>query len=110
MTNYFVSRHQGAIEWARQSNLHVDIFVAHLDPTLLKAGDCVIGTLPVHLAAEVCERGAQYIHLILDLPAASRGQELSAQALNSFNARLSAFHVQKLADHVYAESIHRNIK
>lgn len=54
MTTLFVSRHQGAIEWIKQQSIQVDVFVEHLNVEEIQAGDVVIGTLPLHLAAEVC--------------------------------------------------------
>src|SRR5207249_10984084 len=43
--------------------------MTHLDLSDVLPGDVLIGTLPVHLAAEVCSRGARYLHLTLLLPA-----------------------------------------
>lgn len=91
MTTYFVTRHPGAIEWARRQGLTVDRQIAHLDPSQLNPGDTVIGTLPVHLAAEVCARGGHYLHLSLDLPPEVRGQELSADQLVAYGARLESY-------------------
>lgn len=54
MTTLFVSRHQGAIEWIKQQSIQVDVFVEHLNVEEIQADDVVIGTLPLHLAAEVC--------------------------------------------------------
>ena len=91
MPTWFVSRHPGAVDWAAQQGLHVDRHIAHLDPDQIEQGDTVIGTLPTHLAANVCQRGARYINLSLDLPAQWRGRELSAQDLQACNARLESF-------------------
>lgn len=78
MTTYFVSRHQGAKDWAQQQGIHIDALVDHIDPSQIQAGDIVIGTLPVHLAAEVQAQGGRYLHLTLNLSAEQRGKELSA--------------------------------
>lgn len=94
MTTWFVSRHPGAIEWARQYGLRVDRLVSHIDSTQVQAGDTVMGTLPVQLAAAVCQQGATYFHLTLDLPAHWRGRELNAEELRHCNARLEAFEVR----------------
>lgn len=73
-----------------------DCHVLHLDPAQVQHhGDTVIGTLPVHLAAQVCARGAAYLHLVLAAPRA-RGRELSAQELLALGATLQPFHVQPL--------------
>ena len=55
----------------------------------------MLGTLPVHLAAAVCERGAVYMHLALDLPANQRGRELTGADLERLGARLLAYEVRR---------------
>jgi CRISPR-associated protein Csx16 len=93
MTTYFVTRHPGAVEWARESGMAIDRQLAHLDIAEVKAGDCVIGTLPVHLAAEVCALGARYFHRALETPPEWRGRELSAEDLRRFGARTVEYRV-----------------
>lgn len=58
-------------------------------------GDVVIGSLPVNLAAEVCARGAIYKHLSIRLEAADRGRELSAEEMDSCEATLENYHVER---------------
>jgi CRISPR-associated protein Csx16 len=96
MTTWFISRHPGAIVWAAQQGLPVDRYVNHLDPDQVQKGDTVIGTLPVNLAAAICERGARFFNLSLDLPANWRGRELSASELRQCNARLEGFAIRQL--------------
>ena len=96
MTTYFISRHTGAIEWAARQHMQVDQLIDHLDAAIVKAGDTVIGSLPVNLAAQVCAQGAAYWHLSLELPAELRGRELSADDLERRGARLEAFDIQAL--------------
>ena len=96
MTTYFVSRHPGAIEWASQQNFQVDALVAHLDPAQVQPGDTIIGSLPVHLAAQVCSRGAAYWHLSLALPAELRGRELSADDMTRLDAEVEPFSVARI--------------
>ena len=71
----------------------IDRHCVHLDALAVEAGDTVIGSLPVHLAATVCAAGARYINLSLDLPASARGRELTANELIAFNARLEEYAV-----------------
>jgi len=97
MATWFVSRHPGAIAWAAAQGLSVDCLVPHFEVAQVQSGDTVIGTLPVHLAAQVCARGAHFFNLSMDIPAHWRGLELSAAQLRSCNARLEAFHVRALA-------------
>ncbi|RMH48789.1 MAG: CRISPR-associated protein Csx16 [Alphaproteobacteria bacterium] len=84
---FFVTRHPGAVEWARRHGIEAEA-VHHLDPSAIRPGDTVIGTLPVHLAAEVCARRGRYLHLVLDLPPEARGRDLSAEEMDRHGARL----------------------
>ena len=94
MTTYFVTRHPGAVDWAGQHGIAVDVTVAHLDVGTIQPGDRVLGTLPVQLAATVCERGGRFFNLSLDVPVELRGRELSAAELMRCNARLEEFTVR----------------
>ncbi len=96
MTRYFVSRHPGAITWAERQGIPVDRVIDHLDITVIQADDTVIGTLPVNLAAEVCHRGARYLHLSLNLPAELRGRELSAGELERCGAEIEEYNVLRI--------------
>jgi CRISPR-associated protein Csx16 len=97
MTTWFISRHPGAIAWAAAQDLPIDSHASHLDPARVQTGDTVIGTLPVNLAAAVCQRGARFFSLSLDLPAHWRGRELSASELRQCNARLEGFDITPTA-------------
>lgn len=60
--------------------------------------DCstVIGSLPVNLAAVVCQRGGRYLNLSVALPAELRGKELSADQLDQHGARLEEFRITNI--------------
>lgn len=96
MTTWLVSRHPGAVEWIYQQGISIDQQVAHLDINQVQAGDCVIGTLPIQLAAEVCARGARYLHLSVQLPFELRGQELDSSTLARLGAQLEEFVVTSM--------------
>lgn len=96
MTTWFVSRHPGALHWMQTHGPAFDRHVEHLDPAQVGAGDAVIGTLPVNLAAEVCARGARYFNLSLQLSASDRGRELSADDLQRCQATLEPYDIRKL--------------
>lgn len=95
MTTYFVTRHAGAVEWAGKRGIAAES-VTHLDVGRVTKGDKVIGTLPVSLAAEVCARGARYLHLTLDIPPEERGKELTAEAMHHLGARLEEYRVERV--------------
>ncbi|KJS69376.1 MAG: CRISPR-associated protein [Comamonadaceae bacterium BICA1-1] len=106
MTVWFVSRHPGALAWAKSQRLQIDQHASHLDAALVHSGDTVIGTLPVHLAARVCAQGAAFYNLTLDLPEQWRGRELSAANLTACNARLERFHIARSQDELPLFSEH----
>lgn len=93
MSILFVSRHAGAHAWAKRQGIDARV-VPHLDVGTLEPGDVVIGTLPVHLAAEACARGARYVHLSLQVPPELRGVELSAEQMAALGAELVGFEVR----------------
>lgn len=94
---YFVSRHEGAIAWVKQQpEWQVDCFVRHLDSAVVQAGDVVLGTLPLHLAAEVCARGAAFYFLALAQTEAGRGSEYSVEDMLRLGCRLQRFDVRAL--------------
>jgi CRISPR-associated protein Csx16 len=84
---YFVSRHAGAMDWVTRRGIHAT-FVEHLDVAAVKPGDIVIGTLPAHLAARICDRGARFVDLAIDIPEADRGRNLTADEMDRYGARL----------------------
>lgn len=96
-TIWFVSRHPGAVEWAKRRKLAVDRWVVQLDPADVRSGDTVIGSLPANLAAEVCARGASYLHLSLRVAEEDRGRELTADELETCNACLIEYFVEEQA-------------
>ncbi len=98
MTTYFITRHPGASDWADEEGFKVDALIAHLDPETIQPNDMVIGTLPIHLAARVCERGGRYLHLSLEIPPDWRGQELSSADLRRFGARLEEYRVTRITN------------
>jgi len=94
MTTYFVTRHKGAVAWAKEQGLEVEL-LDHLDVEKLKAGDTVLGTLPVSIAAEVCALGCRYFHLTLNMPPELRGRELTAQDMDACGAVLEEYDVRR---------------
>jgi CRISPR-associated protein Csx16 len=96
MAVYFISRHIGAIEWAKQQCLEIDQWVEHLSLQDIRPGDIVVGSLPIHLVAQLNVSGARYLHLTIKLPASKRGQELSTKELEEFGACLTEFDVTEL--------------
>ena len=97
MSIYLVSRHLGAVEWMNHMGHHYDKHLTHLDNyDQLSAGDIVIGSLPINLAADLADRGVGYVHLSLSVPEHLRGRELSAEQLSHLDAKLEAFGVRRI--------------
>ena len=97
MTTYFITRHPGAIAWSKQQGITVDQQLAHLDINTIQQGDTVMGILPVNLAAQVCNKGAVYLHLSLNLPPQWRGKELTVEEMQACAACLERYYL-KLID------------
>lgn len=97
MAVWFVSRHPGAMEWMKkQAHWKVDSWVSHLDVTQIQADDVVIGTLPIHLAEEVCSKGARFYFLIIPQTREQRGTELSDAQMVEMGCEIRPYHVKRL--------------
>jgi CRISPR-associated protein Csx16 len=95
MATFFVTRHQGARDWASKKGIQAEI-VAHLDSASIRKDDVVIGTLPVNLVADVNAKGARYLHLVLELPMEARGRDLTAGEMEKFGAALQEYSALKV--------------
>jgi len=94
---YVVTRHVGAIEWIARKGFEGATLVSHLDGETianLNEGDVVIGVLPIHIAAQVCDRGASFYALTINVPPEMRGRELSADDMESLGASIQQFEVR----------------
>ncbi len=90
-----ITRHKGAIDWARQQQIEFDQYLTHLDDVgSLSANDVVYGILPVHQAGLVCSKGIDYFHLCMNVPEEWRGQELTAEQMQICQARFVRYWVQ----------------
>ena len=96
MTTWFISRHPGAIKWVKLQNIQIDRFESHLDTSLVQAGDVVIGTLPLHLAAEVCQKGVKFYLRSMNVTPEQRGTELTCKQLTEQQCSIQPFMVEKL--------------
>lgn len=86
-----VARHEGALEWLADQGIVGDKILEHLDETDiadLRAGDHVVGVLPVELIARLCGIGAVCEVLVVALTHAQRGTELTAVDMKKAGARL----------------------
>lgn len=93
MKTYFITRHAGAKDWAADQGFNAEI-IEHFMPDIVEDGDVVLGTLPIHLAARVCELGGRYFHLVLDIPAELRVKEMTAEMMRKCGAALQEFAVK----------------
>lgn len=93
MKTLFVSRHPSSIRWIRWQPVHIDEFHENCPIEAIASGDIVIETLPMHLAAAVCAKGARYIALTMDIPVKWRGRTLTDEELAACDVRLVEFAV-----------------
>jgi len=94
--NYIVSRHPGAVDWMRRrmGGQPFEVF-EHLEPGFRPApGERVCGVLPLTWVERIHRAGAECWVLEVELPAALRGKELSAEQLDALQARLVRYEVQ----------------
>ena len=97
MKIWFVSRHQGAIEWMKaQSDCTVDHWVEHLDVSLINQNDIVIGILPLPLVADVCAKGAIFYALVMNQSREQRGIEHSLGDMLEAKSHLMRYYVEQL--------------
>ncbi|WP_416190473.1 CRISPR-associated protein Csx16 [Neisseria sp. CCUG17229] len=66
--------------------MQIDCFVAHLNVADVAPGDTVIGTLPIHLAAEICAKKAKFVFLALPQTLEGRGSEYTLQDMREMGA------------------------
>ena len=97
MRTLLVTRHPGAIQWIHDKGINISHHLDHLDTGDIRKGDVVIGVLPIHLAAEVCNRGGEYLHICMEVPPAERGKELSSQKMAQLHASLKRFEITSAA-------------
>lgn len=97
MTVWFVTRHPGAVAWAQRHGVRYDRHVEHIAVDEVKAGDTVIGVLPVNLAAAVCAKDARFFALEITVTRAQRGTELSADALEELQCQVRQYDVRMLS-------------
>lgn len=98
MTDWVVSRHAGAVEWLARRGYADCRHVQHLELGQVRAGDRVVGTLPISAVAELTARGAHYQHLVVPLSSADRGRELSADELEERGARLEGYTAERVPE------------
>lgn len=80
----------------KRQPIAVDRWVTHMAADEVEEGDTVIGVLPLHAAAKVCEKGAIFLALSIELTEEQRGRELSLQDLESIRCSLRRFDVRAM--------------
>ncbi len=97
---WFVSRHSGAWDWflkyGNQGRWNNVERVSHIDIDKVGCGDTIIGILPIHLAADVCDNGAQYWHLSISVPEHLRGKELTCNDMALLPAKLEQYEIRRI--------------
>jgi CRISPR-associated protein Csx16 len=98
MASYLVTRHGGAVEWARRHGIDAE-WKPHFEVADLagvRPGDRVLGPLPVQIIAEVNARGGHYFSIEMQLAAGERGRELSADDMDRLGAGLVEYRVERV--------------
>lgn len=100
MTTYLVTRHQGAVDWARAHGIAAEWkpHFTEADVAALRPGDSVMGPLPVQIIANINARGGRYYHIEMTLPPEARTRELTAADMDSFGARLVEYRVMRVGE------------
>jgi CRISPR-associated protein Csx16 len=99
MTTYFVTRHPGAVEWAKQQGVKVDKTLSHLTQTEINQiteDDVFIGILPINIVADICNKRGRFFNLSMSLPPEARGRELSAEEMSKYNSSIEEFFAMKV--------------
>ncbi len=101
---YIVTRHQRALEWAKQEKVippgEEVKTIDHLTEEMMEGisyHDTVIGAVPVAVDSieRICDKGAYYYHLVMDVPPEARGKELGAEEMRAYHARIERYLVLK---------------
>lgn len=97
LTSYFVTRHSATKVWAKEQEIKVDHWLEHISElSLFNEGDVIYGTLPIQIAAQLCNQGVRYGHFSLQVPPCMRGVEFSVEQLSSFQPKIEFFSIQKV--------------
>lgn len=93
MRGIIVSRHVGAIEFAREfcrfANIEVVMTVDHLDT--VPEVDVIVGVLPLHLAIQLLKQKTVYLVQLPNLPRELRGRELTVEEMVKYGAGVYRF-------------------
>lgn len=91
----FVNRNAGAQDWAQKNGFAAAKIVESFVPDMVEAGDTIVGTLPLPLAAAVHAKGASFIALTMKpVPAELRGTPLSAEQMDELGAAVQPMTVE----------------
>ena len=92
-----VTRHAGAVEWLQNYGFADCEVVNHFTPEMIKAGDVVVGILPLNLVAEVNLKGGRFFALDLVVPAELRGIEMTAEMMTRLGAKIQEYRVSAIS-------------
>ena len=95
---WVVTRHAGAAAWVQARLGQPVCVIPHLHPDAIEPGARYHGVFPLHLAAAICQAGAECWAIAVEMPPALRGQELDAAQLDALGARLVRYAVRERAD------------
>lgn len=92
---FIVTSHSGTVTWMARKGIEADkVVMGDFDVAAVQPGDIVIGTLPLHLAAEVIRKGGRYWNFVLVKPEALRDKrDLAVQEIEQCQPRLEEFRI-----------------
>ena len=96
MTIYIVTRHCASREWILNNLPHSTdetIVQSHLDPNVIQQGDVVVGVLPLHIIAQIYDKGGTFYAFDIVIDKNLRGKELSKKDLVQCQPTLTKYTV-----------------
>lgn len=92
MSVVVVTRHPGLVDYLRTQGIDVECVRAHVTAEEIR-GKCVVGVLPMHLAAEA----KSVTEVTLNLTADQRGRELSYEEVAAAASDMVTYKVTRIS-------------
>ena len=93
MREVICTKHPGAAEWLRRKGVDAPQITT---PWMLEAPVHVYGDLHITSAAKVCGAGGRCTFIVMSIPTAMRGKEITADEMELCGAKLVEFRVEEV--------------